>query len=161
MPITVIDIVLLILALIICIRAGINGLINEVFGLGTFILGAWLAFMFMNKLQPYLAECMNDKLASVLTFLILFTCVFLIMKIIQTVLKSFFSAQILNSLDHGLGLIIGVAEGVLFIIIVFILMEILQSWIDTSEIRNGSYLYHLFQGMIDSAGFKLPETIHV
>lgn len=156
-----IDIILLLLGLVICISAAVKGFIDEVFGLGALIISSWAAFMFMNKLQPYFAAIMNDNVASVITFLILFIIVFLVMKIIQTLLKSVFSAAIFQSLDHGLGFLFGIAEGILFIVIVFIVMEILQTWVDSYEIRAHSYLYHLFQGMIDSAGFKLTETLNV
>ncbi len=154
----VIDIILAILAITVCIRAGIKGLIDEVFGLGTFIIGIFLAAIFMKKLQPYLATSMNDKFAAILSFLIIFIIVFLVMKILQVILKSIFSASILNSLDHGLGILIGMVEGILLIAVVFIVMENLQTWIDTENIRNSSYLYRIFDKLFASESFQLLEN---
>lgn len=159
MPFTALDIVMLVIVFFICIRAAIKGLIDEVFGLGTFVLGAFLAFKFMNKLQPYMAKSMNPTLASILSFVILFVIVFLIMKIIQLALKSVFSGSILTSLDHGLGFIFGIAEGVFIVVLIFILMEILQAWINTDELRKASYLYNLLHNLIETTGSTIMEHI--
>ena len=82
MAFTIIDVIFLLVVLILCIRAAAKGFLDEVFGLGTFIVGAYFSVYLMPFLKPYLASCMNETLAAVLSFLILFIAIFLIMKII-------------------------------------------------------------------------------
>ena len=79
MPFSIIDIILFVIIFVICIRAAINGFLDEVFGLGSFVIGGYLAFFLTPYLQPHLAKSMNETLARVLSFLLLFIIVFLFM----------------------------------------------------------------------------------
>ncbi|MCR5612450.1 CvpA family protein [Treponema sp.] len=158
-PITILDVIFIVASLIICIHAAIRGFLDEVFGLGTFIIGAYGAFLLMPFLKPYLAKTMNDTLATILTFLILFVAIFLIMKIIHYAFKSIFSGTILKSLDHGLGFLFGIAESVCAIIIIFIVLEAVQPWFDTQALREASFFYNFFDGAVDKASSQILEHV--
>lgn len=159
MAFTIIDVIFLLVVLILCIRAAAKGFLDEVFGLGTFIVGAYFSVYLMPFLKPYLASCMNETLAAVLSFLILFIAIFLIMKIIQHALKSIFSGAILKSLDHGLGFILGIAEGIFCIILILVVMEVLQPWIDTKSLRESSFLYNAFDKFVNNVSSTFLEHI--
>lgn len=154
---TAIDIVFCVIILILCIRAAIKGLIDEFFGLGTFIFGAYLAYRFMPLLKPYLAASMNETLASILSFILIFVAIFLVIKIIQLALKSVFSGEILVSLDHGLGFFFGAAEGIFLVVLIFIGMKMFNNYFDTTAIREASVFYKFFNGLINTAGNVLEK----
>ena len=84
-PSLILDLFLISLVLFLAIRSAIIGFLDELFGVGPFVLGAYLGLMFMHLLKPYVAKCMNQTLASVVSFLLIFSVVFLVMKIIQTI----------------------------------------------------------------------------
>lgn len=157
----ILDLFLISLVIFLAIRSAIIGFLDELFGVGPFVLGAYLGLMFMHLLKPYVAKCMNETLASVVSFLLIFSVVFLVMKIIQYILKKIFDGQIMNSFDHGLGFIFGAAEGFFLIIIVFLVMGILQKWCDTQALRDGSFLYKFFKGLIDSASIQVMEQVPI
>lgn len=155
MPFSIVDIILLILIFFLCIRSAINGFLDEVFGLGSFVIGGYAAFLISPFLEPYLAKSMNSTLAKVLSFLLLFIIAFLILKIIQMALKSVFSGSILKSLDHCLGFGFGAVEGIFCVFLLFFILIVLQPWIDTADFRQSSYLYKLLEGLLDSTTSKI------
>lgn len=155
---TPLDVVFCVIILILSVRAAIKGLIDEFFGLGTFIFGAYLAYRLMHLLKPYLAACMNDTLASILSFILIFVAIFLIIKIIQLALKSVFSGSILQSLDHGLGFFFGAAEGVFLTVLIFIGMQMFNNYFDTTAIREASVLHKILNVFINSAGNILEKV---
>lgn len=158
-PSLILDLFLISLVIFLAIRSSIIGLIDELFGVGPFVLGAYAGLMLMHLLQPYVARFMNSTLASVLSFLLIFSIVFLLMKIIQNVLKKVLEGEILKSFDHGLGCLVGAAEGIFLIIIVFIVMVFVQKWCDTQALRDGSFLYKFFKGVIDTASVHVLEQV--
>lgn len=155
---TVLDIVFCVIILILCIRAAIKGLIDEFFGLGTFIFGAYLSYRLMPYLKPYLAASMNETLAAIFSFVLIFVAIFLVIKIIQLAMKSVFSGDILVSLDHGLGFFFGAAEGIFLVVLIFIGMKMFNNYFDTTAIREASVFYKWFNVLIDSAGNILEKV---
>ena len=155
MPFSIIDIILFVIIFVICIRAAINGFLDEVFGLGSFVIGGYLAFFLTPCLQPHLAKSMNETLARVLSFLLLFIIVFLFMKIIQMALKSIFSGTILKSLDHCLGFGFGAIEGVFCVFLFFFLLIVLQPWFDSENFRQSSFLYRFLEDLLNSSVSKI------
>lgn len=147
--ITTVDIIFVLIALIFCIKAAIKGFIDEVFGVGAFILCAFGSIKLSPLLEPYLSDVMNVYLAKVLAFVIIFVGLFLIVKIIQLALKSIFSGTIFTSLDHGLGFIFGIVEAILFICIIIMILQVLQPWIDTQKIRDDSFFCRIFQFLLN------------
>lgn len=156
-PFTTLDIILLVLILFFIIKAAIRGLVDEFFGIATFIFGAYLAIRLAPKLKPYLASNMNPTLANILAFLILFIVFFLITKILQIIIKSIFSGQILSSLDHALGFIYGAAEGIVLVIIVLSVMSAFQPWIDTASLRENSFFGKILGNLINAVSTKASE----
>ena len=154
---TSVDICFILITLILSIRAAIKGFIDDFFGLGTFIFGAYLAYFFMPKLSPYLEACMNPTIAKILSFLLIFIIIFLVVKIIQLALKSVFSGSILKSLDHGLGFLFGIAEGFFVIVLIFIVLDALSTWFSFPIIKE-SLFYKYFNVFINSTSSKLLES---
>ena len=154
---TPVDICFILITFIFSIRAAIKGFIDDFFGIGTFIFGAYLAYYFMPKLSPYIEAFMNPTLAKILAFLLIFIIIFLVVKIIQLALKSVFSGSILKSLDHGLGFFFGIAEGFFVIVLIFIILDVLSTWFTFPFVKD-SLFYRYFNGFINSTSSKLLES---
>lgn len=149
MPFTVIDIIFCLILLVLCIRAAVVGFIKEIFGIGSFIVSGYCAFLLTPKLKPFLQDSMNETIAVVLSFALIFIVVFLILKIIQLALQKIFSGSILVSLDHCLGFGFGIFEGFFCIYLIFFIMNVLKAWIDTQSILSASYFYKLLSKLIE------------
>lgn len=159
MPFTVLDLIFCVILVVVCIRAAIEGFLKEVFGIGSFVIGGYAAFIFSPKLKPYLASSINDTLAAIFSFVLIFAVVFLVMKIIQKALEKVFEGSILKSLDHCLGFGFGIAEGIFVILIIFFILTVLKSWINTTQIIETSYFYKLLKGLVDSTNSLILENV--
>lgn len=141
----VLDFIFIGILLIFSLRGLSRGLINEVFGFGSFAVALLLAAAFFQRMAEIFMPSMNPALAKILGFLTVFICVFILMKIIQMLVKALFSGAILNSLDRALGLLLGFAEGTaLVLLILFALVEI-NPKINSEELRNGSVVTNIIE----------------
>ncbi|MCR5046622.1 MAG: CvpA family protein [Treponema sp.] len=134
----VLDFIFIGILLILTFRGLARGLINEVFGFGSFVVSLFLAIAFFRKAGELFAESMNPILSNVLGFLIVFICAFVLIKIVQMLVKTIFSGHILNSLDHALGLLLGFAEGAALVVLILFAMVELNPKINTEQLRSES-----------------------
>lgn len=141
----VLDYILIAILLIFTIRGFARGLINEIFGIGSFIIPLFLSVLFYSKMGKVYAASMNPLVANILGFLTVFICSFVLIKIIQTLVKTIFSGPILNSLDKTLGLLMGFAEGGALVFLILVAMVEINGTIDTSSLREGSRVYNIVE----------------
>ena len=134
----VLDFVFIGILLIFSLRGLARGLINEVFGFGSFAVALLLAAAFFQRMAEIFMPSMNPALAKILGFLTVFICVFILMKIIQMLVKALFSGAILNSLDRALGLLLGFVEGAALVFVLLLAMVEFNGTIDTSNLRERS-----------------------
>ena len=90
---------------------------------------------------------MNATLAKVVAFFAIFVAAFIIIKLIQMLVKLIFSGPILKSLDKTLGLILGFLEGAALIVLVLFVMSELNGTIDSESLRSGSALSNFINGI--------------
>jgi membrane protein required for colicin V production len=141
----VLDYILIAILLIFVIRGFVRGLINEIFGFGSFIIPLLLGILFYQKMGAVFAPSMNLIVANVLGFLVVFICAFVLIKIIQLLVKTIFSGPILNSLDKTLGLLMGFAEGGALVFLILVALVEIKGKIDTSALLEGSVVYELVE----------------
>ena len=141
----VLDYILIAILLIFVIRGFVRGLINEIFGFGSFIIPLLLGILFYQKMGAVFAPSMNLIVANVLGFLVVFICAFVLIKIIQLLVKTIFSGPILNSLDKTLGLLMGFAEGGALVFLILVALVEIKGKIDTSALLEGSVVYDLVE----------------
>ena len=141
----VLDYILIAILLIFVIRGFVRGLINEIFGFGSFIIPLLLGILFYQKMGAVFAPSMNLIVANVLGFLVVFICAFVLIKIIQLLVKTIFSGPILNSLDKTLGLLMGFAEGGALVFLILVALVEIKGKIDTSALLEGSLVYDLVE----------------
>ena len=143
-----IDICFIIIILIFALTALAKGLVKELFSKVSFIGGLALAIVFTPTLDKYVAQTIKNPAASkTVSFIIIFTAVFLIISIIQQLVAKIFSGEIMKGLDRTLGFLLGLAEGLIVVAFVMIIL-IVQPWYDTSGIFADSLFYKYLSGII-------------
>ncbi len=153
----VLDLILFGITLIFCLRGAIRGFIDEIFGIGTFFISLYIAFRFNSIVPQYLPDNLHPLLMKVLSFLVIFICAFLILKIIQLIIKGLFSAKILKSLDHALGFFFGFVESIFLIAVIFFVILLIGKYIDVQPLLKDSLLFELFQRFLAGGISQLPE----
>lgn len=134
----VLDYVFIGILIVFTVRGVVRGMINEVFGVGSFLISLLLALVFYENMGKIFAASMNPVAANILGFLTVFICVFVLIKMMQMLTKTVFSGTVLNSLDKALGLILGFVEGGAVIYLILIVMEKANGLVDTSALRDQS-----------------------
>ena len=134
----VLDYIFIAILLIFTIRGFARGLINEIFGISSLIFPLFLGILFYQKMGEVFANSMNPLLAKILGFLAIFICSFILIKILQMLVKTLFSGTILNSLDKTLGLLMGFAEGAALVFVILLAMVAINGTIDSGALRERS-----------------------
>lgn len=143
-----IDIVFSVIVLFIAISACVHGFIAEIFGKIAVIASFFTAFYFCGKLAAKMQNIISVKgVCIAVSFAILFIATFLAVKIIQTAIKSFFSGDILKSLDRVLGFILGLFEGILVISAILILL-VSQPWFSLGSLLDSSFYWSMLDSFL-------------
>ncbi|MCI1208686.1 MAG: CvpA family protein [Treponema sp.] len=148
MTFAAIDVVFFIIIILFSLTAAAKGLVNEFFGKASLIGGLAVAVIFYTKLVPYVLKYVkNSVLAVVISFLLIFVVVYLIVRIIQQILNKIFSGEILRGLDHALGFLFGIVEGLVVVSFVLILM-LSQPWINFDAVLKDSFFYSVLHSLV-------------
>ncbi len=141
----VLDYIFIAILLIFTIRGFARGLINEVFGIGSLIFPLLFGFLFYQRMGEIFANSMNPLLAKILGFLAVFICSFILIKIVQMLVKTIFSGAILNSLDKTLGLLMGFVEGAALVFVILYAMVSLNGTVDSQALREQSVVSNFME----------------
>ncbi|MGC1780105.1 MAG: CvpA family protein [Xanthobacteraceae bacterium] len=121
MPITLLDIILIVVMLISGLLAMVRGFMREVLSITAWILAAAATLYSYGKLVPYAKEYFNsDVVASIAVV----GSVFLLTLLIVSVLTIRISDMVLDSrvgaLDRTLGFLFGLARGLIIVVVAFV-----------------------------------------
>ena len=121
MPITLLDIILIVVMLISGLLAMVRGFMREVLSITAWILAAAATLYSYGKLVPYAKEYFNsDIVASVAVI----GSVFLVTLLVVSVLTIRISDMVLDSrvgaLDRTLGFLFGLARGLIIVVVAFV-----------------------------------------
>lgn len=120
MPITLLDIVLIVVMLISGLLAMVRGFMREVLSITAWILAAAATLYSYGKLLPYAKEYFNSDVVAAIAVV---GGVFLITLLIVSVLTIRISDMVLDSrvgaLDRTLGFLFGLARGLLIVVVAF------------------------------------------
>ena len=143
-----------ILILIFALIAFSRGFLSEVFGKAAWVAGIICAVFSYKKVAVSLApKITNQIICSVLAFLIVFVVVFMLVKISEMILQKIFQISLLNSLDHGLGLLFGLEEGFAVVCLIIFILQV-QPFVDCGNLLNGSFFANLMGIVFSSDVFK-------
>jgi membrane protein required for colicin V production len=146
------DIVFTVLILIIVIRAALNGFVEEAFGIAWLVLGLIFSINFYRPGAAFIrTKVLSDVkiLPEVLAFIVLFLIVFIIVKIVTFILKDIVQKIKLKGLDHFLGLLFGIIEGLLAVAIIIFIINI-QPLFDKNDVLKNSIYNQFLSGNVMS-----------
>ncbi len=139
MNIAFIDLIFIIIILACVLMAVIKGFVASFFGKAAFIVGILLGVFFAPKLDIFVSKYINvPYLTTIISFLLIFIFSYLIMRLLQLLIKSLFSGEIMGGLDKALGFFWGLTEGLL-IVGVFCAILIVQPFFDLTELLSKSF----------------------
>ncbi|MDR2608491.1 MAG: CvpA family protein [Treponema sp.] len=138
--IAAIDWVFIVLALIFIIRSGLKGFISEFTGMASVILGILAAFFLYKNGGIYLRQRFMSNIRiipEILAFLAIFLIVFVLIRIVGFLLRDISERINFHSVDHFLGVILGIVQG-LTVIVLLLLVLTRQPLFDSSPILEKS-----------------------
>ena len=149
MTLTFIDIVFLIIIFAFALVTMIHGFIKEIFGKLAVIAGIVAGFYFCALLAPYLQKLIPIPVVDVvLSFILIFIAVFLFVKILQIIVSSIFSGEIMKSLDRVLGFAFGALEGLMIVSCAIILIRA-QPYFQLDSILEGSFIASILNPLLE------------
>jgi membrane protein required for colicin V production len=120
MPITLLDIVLIVVMLISGMLAMVRGFMREVLSITAWVLAAAATLYSYGKLLPYAKEYFNSDIVAAVTVI---GGVFLITLLVVSVLTIRVSDMVLDSrvgaLDRTLGFLFGLGRGLIIVVVAF------------------------------------------
>ena len=140
MSLSVLDIIFILLIIVFVIRCYLKGFVSEVFSMAAIVLGLLASLFFYKNGGQFVRErFLNDMeiVPEVIAFIVLFLTVFLIIKILEKVLSDIIYGIRLGGADRFLGIIFGLAEGVVVASLVLFVLKI-QPLFDPSQILSDS-----------------------
>lgn len=155
MELNIVDLVLLICFLPGAVQGLRRGLVDQLIGLISLILGAFIAFRFSSALTVRLAPTfpgVDGKLINVLSFAILMAVVFVVLRILGGMLKKVISISTLGWLDRLCGFVFAILASALVIGLVLNLFNALNSTIHfvDQETLDASCLYNWIRSLCET-----------
>jgi len=121
MPITLLDIFLLVVMMISGLLAMIRGFMREVLSIAAWVAAAGTTLYFFNKLVPYAQAYFNNEMVAKASVV---GGVFLLTLIVVSVITVRISDMVLDSrigaLDRTLGFLFGLARGLVIVVVAFL-----------------------------------------
>jgi membrane protein required for colicin V production len=156
MDLAPIDVVFIAVVVFTTIRAGIRGFVRELLSMAAVILGIGCAVLFSGIASLYIDEYFGASVWSQVTaFLALFILVYIVVKIFEAVLNALIEKIHLDNLDHALGFLLGIAEGLVLVFVSILIIQI-QPFIPPQHLIGESVLARVLLPLLPFAA----EFIH-
>jgi len=161
LPINVVDIAVLAILLLSAAIAFMRGCVHEVLAIGAWV-GAALATLYgFGHVQPYARQLIAiDLLADIVAGVVVFVVVLIVLSLLTRMLSGRVRASSLGALDRTLGLVFGLARGVVIVAAAWLLL----TWALPTEAERPAYLQEaksrrLVEASADALESVLPETL--
>ncbi len=152
MTLTGFDLLLSALIILLMLKVTLSGFIAEFFSKAAVIAGTITAIMFYRLLSPLIVSLLGPAIfPDIVAFLLIFLAVYLVIKYIQNLAGAAFESETMTNLDRAMGFFLGIAEGLLLVIVILIFLKN-QRWFDASRIMHNSVYAELLNPF-------LPEGI--
>jgi len=141
------------------IRCFLKGFVSELLSMAALVLGLLAALFFHKNGGAFLRSQFWPELKvipEIAAFVILFIIVFLVVKIIEKMLVNIIDKVSLSGANSFLGLVFGLAEGIVVVsLVIFLLM--IQPLFDASAILENSFFARLILPLI--AGKEIITSV--
>lgn len=142
MPIAPLDIVFLVIVAISSIRTTLRGFVAEVMSVAAVVGGILAAVIFSGPLAAYIGAHYGGSVwNTVIAFLAVFLACYLVIKLFERALYRLVDAIHLDQLDRALGFFLGIAEGLLIVVVIVLVLELqpffkLHATLQTSRVAT-------------------------
>ncbi|NBC29434.1 MAG: CvpA family protein [Spirochaetes bacterium] len=138
MQFTAIDIVFALLVVFTTIRAGVRGFVREFMSMAAVGAGVLAAVLFSAMIAELIVGFFGSSAWSqIVAFLGIFVLAYAIVKLFEKGMQGLVERIHLESLDHALGLFLGVAEGLLLTFVAILVIQV-QPFIHPEQLLQGS-----------------------
>jgi len=154
----VIDIIFIGLIALFVIRCYLKGFISEVLSMAAIVLGLLSALFFHQNVGAFFRTQFGMEMPvvpEVIGFIALLVVVFIIIKLLEMLLKSIIEGVRLGKLDRLLGILFGLAEGIVVVSLILFLLKIIPFFDETSLLSDSFFakiLLPLITGTITGNG---------
>lgn len=143
------DGVALVIILAFAIRCAVRGIVQEVMSMAALIAGGLSAFLFWKPLSILFASLIPlAYLPQVLAVAVAFGLVFLLVKLVEHAFIETLDALSLGAVDHTLGFLLGIVEGILVCSAFVFLIAIQPVW-NPAPLFSTSLFYRLVAPFMD------------
>lgn len=146
----VIDYLIVALCLFFAIRGMFLGFVSEILSLIAYVMGYIVSIVFAPRLIDWLKTkiTVNDLLLQISAYAVLFLLAYIIVKVVEVQIVRITNTSILSGLNRVLGILLGIIQGVVIVIILDFLLRV-QPLFDFSDFLNSStvlvYIRDMFQ----------------
>ena len=161
MYIAIVDIVIVGIIALLALRCAIKGFVSELLSMAALVFGLLFAIFFFRRAAVVVGErFLPDMqiLAEIITFAILFITVFVLIKLLELLLKSIIGKIKLTGVDRFLGFFYGIVEGIVVVYLLLFLINI-QPFIEPDLILGRSLLAGKLMQLITGNIGELVESI--
>ena len=146
MNLSVMDFIFIGLIALFMIRCYLKGFVSELLSMAAIVLGLLASLYFYKNGAIFLREQFWPDLKSipeVIAFVGLFLIVFILVKLLEAMLKGIISGVRLGGADRFLGIIFGLAEGLVVISLILFLLMIQPLFDPTGILADSFFAKHL------------------
>lgn len=152
-----IDLIILIVVVIFCIKGYLNGFIHQLFSLLIIILGFLSSFLMYRPVAIRLGEFItNDNLAMIISFFLIFIIITIVLVIFRNLLIQFVFRLHLTDVDCVLGIVVGMIKGLLLCSLVLIFL-FNHPFLKLNEAIGKSLIFPFLEKMVEYLLSLLPE----
>lgn len=125
MPLAPLDIIFLVIVGISSIRTALRGFVAEVMSFAAVVGGIAAAVLLSGQLAAFITARFGASVwNTVVAFLAIFIACYLLIKIFERGIYRIVDSIHLERLDRALGFFLGIAEGILLVVIIVLILEI-------------------------------------
>jgi membrane protein required for colicin V production len=138
--ISVLDVIFILIVVLFVIRCYLKGFVSEVFSMAAIVLGFLASLFFYKNGGEFLrTQFWNNMkiIPEIIAFIALLLIVFVFVKLFEVLLKGVINGIRLGGADRFLGLIFGLAEGIVVVSLVLFVLRI-QPLFDPSGFLSDS-----------------------
>ncbi len=155
----ILDILIIIVTLVFCIRGFLKGFVHELFTLGIIVLGLSGGLLFFRPLGNALQGTLrNQDLSLILAFFIIFIGTALFLVIVRNTLIGLVDRINLTDIDYLLGILVGLVEGLLLCGVLLVFLEN-HPVLGMDRIIESSRLYPHIKSIFMLLVRVLPEAL--
>jgi membrane protein required for colicin V production len=161
MNLAIIDIVFIALIFILVIRCALHGFIAEIMSMAAVVLGLLAAFLFYKPGAAFVRTKILADMAVVpelIAFIALLAIVFFAIKILEHIIQDIISRINLGGLNHALGLVFGVLEGLLLVSLLLFVINI-QPLFNPASLLEHSFFAKLLDPLVGQLGLPALEGV--